>query len=321
MATINNTTSLSYQSSVKFLLRKKPCFVKSPNCLRLFLKFTSAKPFVVRCSSSSNRSSEKGDPGNNLKDSLSGVVGKQVEELLSREENRVLLDGLGKATERVERAKRELAEIEREEVEAQKLRSYVNQLETRASEIAECQQEILEARAKLEEAESYLSKNIDGNIYGDEMENSSEQKGINKDEDRLESIKAASISAIIGTLASLPVSLAQATATSDLILPSAVTFISCALYGVTFRYAVRRDLKDFHLKTGTIAAFAVVKGLGMLAGGSPLELTPGSLLSHTIDGAVYVSENFLIFAFAAVSLDFCFQMRLLSPFPVKKTNL
>ncbi|WCJ26618.1 hypothetical protein M5689_008423 [Euphorbia peplus] len=307
MATINNPTSLSYPNS---LLPKK----SSPNCPRLSLKFTS-KPFItIRCN---NNNTNGGDPRNSLKDSLSGMVGKQVEELLDREENRVLLDGLDKASERVERAKRDLLEIEKEELEAKKLRVYVNQLQATSSEIAECQQEILEAKSKLEEAESYLSQSIDGNSY----ETSSEKKGINKDEDRLESIKAASISAIIGTLVSLPVSLAQATANYEILLPSAITFISCALYGVTFRYAIRRDLDDFHLKSGTIAAFAFVKGLGMLAGGPPLELTQASLISHAFDGAVYVSENLLIFAFAAVSLDFCFQMGLLSPFPVKKTNL
>ncbi|XP_030519319.1 uncharacterized protein LOC115732776 [Rhodamnia argentea] len=53
-----------------------------------------------------------------LKDVLSGMVGARVEELLSREENRGLLDGLERASRRVDQARRELAEIERQEVEA-----------------------------------------------------------------------------------------------------------------------------------------------------------------------------------------------------------
>lgn len=71
----------------------------------------------------------------NLKDALTGIVDERVEELLKREENRVLLDGLEKATLRVEMAKKELAEIERQELEAKLLKDYITQLETRTSEV------------------------------------------------------------------------------------------------------------------------------------------------------------------------------------------
>lgn len=71
-----------------------------------------------------------------MKDALSGFVGKEVEELLNREENKGLLDGLEKASQRVEMAKRELAEIERQELEAHLLRNYINQLESKASEVS-----------------------------------------------------------------------------------------------------------------------------------------------------------------------------------------
>lgn len=74
----------------------------------------------------------------NLKDALAGAVDERVEELLNREENKVLLDGLEKASMRVEAAKRELAEIERQELEAKKIREHINQLESRASEVYIC---------------------------------------------------------------------------------------------------------------------------------------------------------------------------------------
>ena len=60
-------------------------------------------------------------------------------------------------------------------------------------------------------------------------------------------------------------------------------------------------------------------GLGTLSGGPPLELDPGRFLSHAFDGALYVSQNLLVFLFAAVGLDFCFKMRILSPFPMKRS--
>ena len=56
----------------------------------------------------------------------------------------------------------------------------------------------------------------------------------------------------------------------------------------------------------------------MLGSGPPLELNTRRFLSHAFDGAVYVSENLFLFVFAFVGLDYCFEMKLLSPFPIKK---
>ncbi|KAL1222555.1 hypothetical protein V5N11_018924 [Cardamine amara subsp. amara] len=246
-------------------------------------------------------SSDDGD----LKKSLSGIVGNQVEELLSREENKNLLDGLEKASMRVEIAKRELEEIERQEIEAKLLQDYVNKLESRASEIAECQQEIIAAKSMVEEAERSLSL----------ADNAAISYSIDKDKERLESAKAAVVAAVVGTIAEVPFALSQVSSIEQLLLPLGIAFASCALFGVTFRYAVRRDLDDSHLKSGAVAAFGFVKGLGMLSRGPPLELSWESLASHGIDGAVLVSQSVLIFAFASIGLDFCFKMKLLRPFP------
>ncbi|KAL5814375.1 hypothetical protein ACOSQ4_025016 [Xanthoceras sorbifolium] len=292
----------------------------------LFIKYpTRPKPLLrghrhlilKKCSSNS---SEEGQTSNkNLKDAMSGMVDQQVEGLLSREENKDLLDGLEKASLRVETARRELAEIEKQELEAKQTRDYINKLEARAFEIAECQREIVEARAIIEEAERSLSQNADG-FGGGDAAVEEEGEAVNKDLERLESIKAASIAALVGTLAGLPISFTQVTSTSQLILPLAITVASCALFGVTFRYTIRRDLDNIQLKTGTAAAFGFVKGLAMLSGGPALELNTESFLSHGFNGAVYVTENLLIFGFAVVGLDFCFKMRLLSPFPMKKRS-
>ncbi|CAA0843239.1 Unknown protein [Striga hermonthica] len=259
----------------------------------------------LRCSKNGSPPSASGS-GGNLKDLLSGMVDERVDELLSREENKGLLDGLEQASRRVEMARRELAEMKKQEIEAKIMRDYVNQLESRASEIAECQKEISEARAMVEEAERSLTD---------------QSRKASKDEERLESVKAASLSAIIGTLAELPISLTRVTSNSELLLPLAITFVSCALFGVTFRYAVRRDLDNFQLKSGTSAAFGFVKGLGMLGGGPPLELEAGSFLSHAFSGSVYVCESILIFLFAGVALDFCIKLRILSPFPIDPSIL
>lgn len=126
--------------------------------------------------------------------------------------------------------------------------------------IEECQREILEAREMVEEAERSLTPNEEG-IEGGDASVEKEREEIDRNEERLESIKAAFISAIVGTFAGLPISFTQATSSSQLILPIAINFVSCALFGVTFRYTIRRDLDNAQLKTGTSAAFGLVKGM------------------------------------------------------------
>ncbi|EOA15575.1 hypothetical protein CARUB_v10005313mg [Capsella rubella] len=287
-------------SEIHTLNPKLPNGFSSPHC--------RSRNWRIRSSSEENVANSS--DGGNLKKSLSGIARNQVEELLSREENKGLLDGLEKASLRVEIAKRELEDIERQEIEAKLLQDYVNQLESRASEIAECQQEIIAARSMVEEAERSLS-------LADTAAIGSSEKGysIDKDKERIESAKAAVIAAAVGTMTEIPFALSQVSSIEQLVLPLGVAFASCALFGVTFRYAVRRDLDDSHLKSGAVAAFGFVKGLGMLSRGPPLELSWESLLSHGIDGAVLVSQSVLIFAFASIALDFCFKMKILRPFP------
>ncbi|KAK7265958.1 hypothetical protein RIF29_18593 [Crotalaria pallida] len=256
-----------------------------------------------KCYSSSSGS---GSGSDEFKDSalLRVVVDQQVQELLAKEENKDLLDGLEKASQRVELAKRELAFIQKQELALNHFKDYVNQLEAKASEIAECQREISEAKTLVEEAERSLSTDDGG------------KKKSDREKERWESVKAASISALIGTLSGLPIYSGHVTNTAQLLLPLAINFISCALFGVTFRYTIRRDLDDVQLKTGIASAFGVVKGLAMLSGGPLLQLNFESFLSHAKDGTIYVSENLFIFVSAAVALDYCFKTRLLSPFPM-----
>lgn len=68
---------------------------------------------------------------------LSGeAVSAMVDELLKKEENRELLDGLKEASRRVERAREAMAEIERRESEAAQAKKFVSQLESRKLEVS-----------------------------------------------------------------------------------------------------------------------------------------------------------------------------------------
>ncbi|CAN6211503.1 unnamed protein product [Urochloa humidicola] len=244
---------------------------------------------------------------------LSSAVGKKVDELLRREENRALLEGVEDAERRVERARAALADIERREDAARLAREEVRRLEKRRDEIEESQRELRQAREMIDEAERSLSSSLEEGSFGDVSNGD-----IDEDSERLESVKAAAVSSIVGVLASLPVSFYEVQDLPQLFLRSSVVFISCALFGVTFRYAVRRDLDNIQLKTGAPAAFAFVRGLAMLESGRTLELSTGTLISVALDGAVSVVENIFIFLPAAVALDFCFKTRFLSPFPRRK---
>lgn len=244
---------------------------------------------------------------------LSSAVGEKVDELLRREENRALLEGVQDAERRVERARAALADIERQEAAARLAREEVRRLEKRRDEIAESQRELLQAREMIDEAERSLSSSLEEGSFGDVSSGD-----IDEDSERLESVKAAAVSSIVGVLASLPVSFYEVQDLPQLFLRSSVIFISCALFGVTFRYAVRRDLDNIQLKTGAPAAFAFVRGLALLESGRTLELSTDTLISVVIDGAVSVVENIFIFLPAAVALDYCFKMRFLSPFPRRK---
>ena len=107
----------------------------------------------------------------------------------------------------------------------------------------------------VEEAERSLSASIDGRY-----ENSAESEAVDFDLERIESVKVAVVSSIVGTLAAVPISAFQATSNIEFAAHLGIIFFSCALFGVTFRYAVRRDLDNSQLKTGVCAAFGFVKG-------------------------------------------------------------
>ena len=123
------------------------------------------------------------------------------------------------------------------------------------NKISESQRELLQAREMIDEAQRSLSSSLEEESFGDMSSGD-----VDEDSERIESVKAAAVSSIVGVLASLPISFYEAEDLLQLFLQSSIIFISCALFGVTFRYAVRRDLDNIQLKTGAPAAFAFVRG-------------------------------------------------------------
>ena len=123
------------------------------------------------------------------------------------------------------------------------------------NKIVESQRELQQAREMINEAQRSLTSSLEDRSFGD-----TSGEDVDEDSERLESLKAVAVSSAIGLLASLPISSYEVHSLPQLFLRSSVVLISSALFGVTFRYAIRRDLDNIQLKTGAAAAFAFVRG-------------------------------------------------------------
>ncbi|KAK8916624.1 hypothetical protein KSP39_PZI022434 [Platanthera zijinensis] len=108
--------------------------------------------FLVRSGGETAEPSPKGTEA-----ALGGFLGKAVDELLKREENLPLLEGLDKASRRVETARAALADIERRETESLRKKNLVLHLQSQEIEIAETQKELSKVRAMVEESEQSLT--------------------------------------------------------------------------------------------------------------------------------------------------------------------
>ncbi|MGC9524167.1 MAG: hypothetical protein ACP5D7_01360 [Limnospira sp.] len=96
----------------------------------------------------------------------------------------------------------------------------------------------------------------------------------------------------------------------DLAVWGAIAGASGFLFGATYRYIIRRD-DNSHLKQGAVLAFGLVRGFAIAEAG----LTRGDPLTPIILGG---TESLLMFAGAAIVLDFALRRRWIAPFPSEK---
>ncbi len=131
--------------------------------------------------------------------------------------------------------------------------------------------------------------------------------------ERIESVKAGSLSGIATGIAYVGMMGLDRFAISRLSLPlsslaveAAIVTICGFLFGVTYRYIIRTDRND-HLNSGAILAFGLVRGLAQV-NVRDLELVRFWLNS------VIVVENILLFTIARYALDYALAARWISPF-------
>lgn len=251
---------------------------------------------------------------------LSGLADDEVDKLLKSEENQALLKDLGSAMQRVDGARKELDEIEKREKGAAEVRAYIQRLEGADSLIAESLREVSEAEASVRKAEFALVTARAGSSIRD-LSNKVEEADIDENAERIESIKASFMSAFVGTLASIPIALGESNSIEGLLIKEGIIFISCALFGVTYRYTVRQNVDNMKLKSGVVAAFGLVRGLSQFEAELPVDFSVQFIFSHALDTGFMLGESMFIFIAAAIALDYCMKMDLLNPFPSKKAML
>lgn len=89
----------------------------------------------------------------------------------------------------------------------------------------------------------------------------------------------------------------------------AIAFISGFLFGVTYRYIIRKD-NNPHLKSGAVVAFGSVRGLGQIDVG----LSSGESLANLWPLMLLGIESVVVFAVAGLVLDWSIHQNWIKPF-------
>eukprot|EP00882_Tetradesmus_deserticola_P014164 GHRQ01015055.1.p1 GENE.GHRQ01015055.1~~GHRQ01015055.1.p1 ORF type:complete len:204 (+),score=102.90 GHRQ01015055.1:632-1243(+) len=136
------------------------------------------------------------------------------------------------------------------------------------------------------------------------QEQSRLSRAVGQDGDRIESGKAAALAAAGGLAGSLPFLLSASTPGLQSILSLGASLAACLLFGVTYRYAVREDASNMHLRGGAVAAFGIVKALGaadvLQATADASDVFSAAVIGNS---ALYALQCMLLFGFAAAAVE------------------
>jgi len=240
-----------------------------------------------------------------------GIAQVTKDMLLADPETAEQLKRYEQALARVEAAKAAAAELE--DIFAQGRKELAAQQEVDAA--ARNKADEMLAQAEIEAAEKLvLAAQLEAAAA--ERRALSLKSQIVDDAERIESAKAG-VLAIIGGLAVVaPLLIASqvegsGAATTDPVtlgLTVTSTLASCFLFGPTYRYAVRYDSSNSHLRGGVVAAFGLVRAaanaeaLATASAAGPLDLD-----TVVGPGLLYAGESMLLFAFAATALEAAFK--------------
>jgi len=218
-----------------------------------------------------------------LKAESKKVASEAIEKLKTSNENE-LRETFKKTTDRVVSAQSEAESAAMDELKIQEERM------RRAEE---------NLRKAAEETKRLREEGLEGS-GGNEAER--RQK---KDLDRIESAKAGTISAIGGVLLSLPLDLSQFSGNAfNQFADVGATALSCALFGIVYRYAVRENIDDFQLKGGVVGAFGLVRGVGQAEVFMDVASNNGEISFEAFaQAAAICGESVLVFLFAGLCVE------------------
>ena len=218
-----------------------------------------------------------------LKAESKKVASEAIEKLKTSNENE-LRETFKKTTDRVVSAQSEAESAAMDELKIQEERM------RRAEE---------NLRKAAEETKRLREEGLEGS-GGNEAER--RQK---KDLDRIESAKAGTISAIGGVLLSLPLALSQFSGNAfNQFADVGATALSCALFGIVYRYAVRENIDDFQLKGGVVGAFGLVRGVGQAEVFMDVASNNGEISFEAFaQAAAICGESVLVFLFAGLCVE------------------
>eukprot|EP00271_Cylindrocystis_brebissonii_P021681 TRINITY_DN7899_c0_g1_i1.p1 TRINITY_DN7899_c0_g1~~TRINITY_DN7899_c0_g1_i1.p1 ORF type:complete len:413 (-),score=62.34 TRINITY_DN7899_c0_g1_i1:445-1683(-) len=246
----------------------------------------------------------------------------EAEKLLSSEESQVLLQSLAMAAKRVEEARAALDDVARQERELSVAKEAMRlektgsaeslaaeaAVEAIAREVAEEEERVRLAGAALIEARAGGTSWGLASILGEDNA---------KAADRVDSLKAAALATAAGGLAGVPLLLTAGEGS----LGDLTTWISigallftCFLFGPMYRYVVREDAQNFHLKGGAVAAFALARGLAQVDTAAGLVGFPEGGMEKVLLAALGAGESVIILGFCAAAVDYGMAAGLLRPF-------
>lgn len=270
-----------------------------PGCLK---RLRSARP----------RASSNPDPQlDQAKAFEEGLAALAKQALQNDPEAAAQLKRYEEAVVRLEKAKAAEKELEKIMADAAKAAALED---VQAQEDAKARANQLLADAEVAAAEKLLAAaQIEFNLAAGERARLS--SAAFSDADRAESGKAAAVAVAGGLAAALPLALAGGGGGGGPgeLLSLLDAAACCALFGVTYRYAVREDAGNTQLRGGAVAAFALVRAAGgfdllqraAAGGGSGGGGGLGGLLSPEVLGpaALYAGQCMLTFGFAAAALE------------------
>jgi len=220
------------------------------------------------------------------------VATREIEKVEANEKERVR-EAFEEAQQRTE-ASQSKAERAAEEAAALK-RDAVAQAEAKMAALA----------AEREALREELAKESVGGKWADDA--------IDEAAEKMESAKAAAVGGGGGGALAAPLLVSQGGG----LLSVAFAALSCAVFGVTYRYAVRRDVENSELKGGVVGAFGLARGLSAADVYLRAAALNGDLdVASYAQAALLAGQGVLTFAFAALALEQAFERGIVKPFGV-----